>query len=182
MPVGYVFIPRLFSNHSADFPQGYLDAGTLKSFYAVSGEAGNLTYEAGHERIPHHWYRRHPLDEYDRTMLGRDVAELLRRSGRFGVMGGNTGEVDSFAALNVSAFTRGVFTRETLAVGVNAACLPLRVLHEVVRGKLGEYFEDPEKPYALLTGVYGLDELGCARLKGGLDFSALDEFPGAKLM
>ncbi|PHH75562.1 hypothetical protein CDD80_2263 [Ophiocordyceps camponoti-rufipedis] len=182
IPLPYIFIPRLFANHSAEFPEGHLNAESLKSFYGVSGQAGNLTYKAGHERIPNHWYRRHPLDEFTRSKYLRDLVEVGNRDeARFTILGGNTGTVDSFTALNISAVTRGVYSREKVSDKVIETCLPKRFHHELVKRRLSEYFEHPEKPFAVLAERDGLDKLGCPELKEGLDFSVLDEFPGSKV-
>ncbi|KAL9025225.1 MAG: hypothetical protein Q9196_005913, partial [Gyalolechia fulgens] len=52
------------SNKSAQYPQGYLDKETFKSFFAVSGEPGSFTYQPGYERIPDNFYKRAVGDEY----------------------------------------------------------------------------------------------------------------------
>lgn len=54
----------MMSNKSAQYPQGYLDKETFKSFFAVSGEPGSFTYKQGYERIPDNWYKRAVGDEY----------------------------------------------------------------------------------------------------------------------
>lgn len=73
---GYIFAGRLLANHSTEFPEGALskyihyttkilelppdkdvDRETLKSFFGISGEDGNLTYNKGWEKIPDNWYR-----------------------------------------------------------------------------------------------------------------------------
>ena len=48
----------MMANHSAEYPEGYLDRETFKSFFAVSGSPGNFQYKEGYERIPDNWYRR----------------------------------------------------------------------------------------------------------------------------
>lgn len=54
----------MMSNHSAQYPQGYLDKETFKSFFAVSGKSGGFKYQPGYERIPDNWYRRAIGDDY----------------------------------------------------------------------------------------------------------------------
>lgn len=54
----------MMANHSTQYPDGYLDKGTFKSFFAISGESGAFTYEPGYERIPDNWYKRPALDPY----------------------------------------------------------------------------------------------------------------------
>lgn len=63
-PAGYAFPPAMMSNHSAQYPQGYLDKETFKSFFAVTGDSGNFKYQPGHERIPDNWYKRAIGTEY----------------------------------------------------------------------------------------------------------------------
>lgn len=48
----YLFTYNLFSNHSAERPDGWLDGETLKSFEGVTGEPGNFQWGTGRERIP----------------------------------------------------------------------------------------------------------------------------------
>lgn len=56
-PAGYQLPTAIMSNKSEEYPEGYLDKETFKSFFAVSGESGNFTYNPGHERIPDNWYK-----------------------------------------------------------------------------------------------------------------------------
>jgi hypothetical protein len=46
-PAGYAFPSAMMANHSAEYPNGYLDKETFKSFFAVSGQSGSFTYKAG---------------------------------------------------------------------------------------------------------------------------------------
>jgi hypothetical protein len=54
----------MMANHSKEYPDGYLDKETFKSFFAVSGDSGAFTYKAGWERIPDNWYKRPVADPY----------------------------------------------------------------------------------------------------------------------
>jgi len=54
----------MMANHSAQYPSGYLDKETFKSFFAISGTSGKFTYQPGYERIPDNWYKRAVTDEY----------------------------------------------------------------------------------------------------------------------
>lgn len=49
LPAAYSFITRFMSNHSAENPDGILNHAVLKSFYGVSGNSNNLTYQTGYE-------------------------------------------------------------------------------------------------------------------------------------
>jgi hypothetical protein len=51
-PATYQFTYRFFANHTAENPEGYLDAKTLMSFQGVTGEKGNYKWARGQERIP----------------------------------------------------------------------------------------------------------------------------------
>lgn len=51
-PATYLFTYRFFANHTADNPEGYLDAKTLMTFEGVTGEKGNYRWSRGQERIP----------------------------------------------------------------------------------------------------------------------------------
>ena len=51
-PAGYAFPPAMMANHSAEYPSGYLDKATFKTFFAISGDSGSFTYQPGYERIP----------------------------------------------------------------------------------------------------------------------------------
>jgi hypothetical protein len=48
----YLFTYRFFANHTAENPEGYLDAETLKSFEGVTGEKGSYKWSSGREKIP----------------------------------------------------------------------------------------------------------------------------------
>jgi len=48
----HYFTYRFFANYSAEYPDGYRDEETLKSFEGVTGERGSLLWKAGRERIP----------------------------------------------------------------------------------------------------------------------------------
>ena len=51
-PATYQFTYRFFANHTAENPEGYLDAKTLMSFQGVTGEKGDYKWTRGQERIP----------------------------------------------------------------------------------------------------------------------------------
>ncbi|CAE6416026.1 unnamed protein product [Rhizoctonia solani] len=86
-PGAHGFIPRLMSNHSVDAPEGILNHDTLKSFFGVSGNSTNLTYQVGHERIPDNWYRR-PAD-YNLVAYLADILHAGSKYPQFLAAGGN---------------------------------------------------------------------------------------------
>jgi hypothetical protein len=48
----YLFTYHFFANHSAEFPDGYLNEESLKAFEGVTGDKGSFQWQAGRERIP----------------------------------------------------------------------------------------------------------------------------------
>ena len=104
-PGTFAFIARLFANHSAAYPDGYLSQDTLKSFYAISGPDENQVYSPGNERIPENWYKRAANDLYTVPLFVADVLNLLKQHPELDAFGGNTGTVNSFAGLNITDLT-----------------------------------------------------------------------------
>lgn len=92
---GYIFAGRLFANYTQANPAGILSTyythlflqvqwnfsnqslakEILKSFFAVSGEGGNLTYNRGWETIPQNWYR-YPID-YGLVQMNLDLVSWI---------------------------------------------------------------------------------------------------------
>lgn len=48
----YGFESHVFSNKSAERPNGYLSRSTFKSFFGVTGDDDDLQFMPGHEQIP----------------------------------------------------------------------------------------------------------------------------------
>lgn len=94
-------VAGLFSNKSAEYPGGFLDAATLKSIFSITGESGSLVYTPGHERIPNNFYKRNPLDEYSAANFGTDLGQIYRQNPAALSFGGNTGTVNSFTPIDV---------------------------------------------------------------------------------
>ena len=95
----------MFGNKSAEYPEGFLDRNTLKSFYAMTGTDGNLVYTPGNERIPDNWYTRALNDPYDVPVVDQDLIMIFQQHPELLAFGGNTGTVNSFAGLNVANLT-----------------------------------------------------------------------------
>ncbi|KAL8909766.1 MAG: hypothetical protein Q9171_004911, partial [Xanthocarpia ochracea] len=112
---GYAFPPALMSNKSAQYPSGYLDKATFKSFFGVTGEPGNFKYQPGYERIPENWYKRAVGDEYTIPDFIFSVLEYAQHDPRLLSIGGNTGTTESFTGLDITNFTNGVYNAATLA-------------------------------------------------------------------
>ena len=97
---GYIFAGRLFANHSKENPVGVLSKlhishscsrtafdhclakETLKSFFAISGEEGNFSYNYGWEKIPENWYKV-PVD-YGLVSLNLDTVSLVLKYPQLG--------------------------------------------------------------------------------------------------
>lgn len=103
--VAHAFLFRMLSNKSAAYPEGFLDRGTLKSFYAISGPEDGLVYTPGNERIPENWYTRAVGDQYDVLRLLFDFKALVQEHPEILAFGGNTGTVNSFTGLDVTNLT-----------------------------------------------------------------------------
>ncbi|KAF2167249.1 hypothetical protein M409DRAFT_22676 [Zasmidium cellare ATCC 36951] len=98
----FSFIYRFMANHTEANPAGILNQDVLKSFFAVSGDDGDFTWNPGHERIPDNWYRRAIGDEYTLDGLGSDTTTFASRTPRINTPGCNTGTVNSFVAIDTS--------------------------------------------------------------------------------
>jgi hypothetical protein len=49
---------------SAEYAEDLLGKSTLKSFFGVTGNDGNLVHTYGTEQLPDNWYKRASGDEY----------------------------------------------------------------------------------------------------------------------
>lgn len=58
------------------------DKETLKSFWGVSGEEGNFTYDYGYERIPENWFKA-PVD-YGLIQLNLDTVAMVLKYPQLG--------------------------------------------------------------------------------------------------
>lgn len=131
------------SNHSSDYPNGILDKGTLKSFFAITEHAdGSLTWQPGYERIPIGWYRR-PLgitNEYSPASFALDLYEIAQAVPEAVSVGGNTGTTNSFVGVDLGDITGGAYHTEDLLVPSKFACffyqLSLAVVPDFLRSML----------------------------------------------
>ncbi|PQE26175.1 hypothetical protein CJF30_00000925 [Rutstroemia sp. NJR-2017a BBW] len=105
--VAHPFVVNMFSNHSAEQPNGYLDRATLKSFFGVSGPDSALVWNKGQERIPNNWYRRPSSNPYTLASGVLDTLANLRAYPDSFRVGGNTGTVNSFAGVDLGNLTGG---------------------------------------------------------------------------
>lgn len=178
-PAGYSFPIRMMANHSDQFPQGSLSKEQLMSFFAVFGESGNFIYSAGYERIPDNWYKRAIGDEFTVPDYLADVLDYAEKDPRLLDVGGNTGQVNTFTPVDLSALTMGVYNAANLFQGNNFECYAHQItqlaLPDVLYGSATNLFN----VLAPLTSAIseGVVALTCPQL-AGVDESQLDAFPG----
>ncbi|KAL0259655.1 hypothetical protein SLS55_005392 [Diplodia seriata] len=127
-PAAYSFPPAFMSNHSAAYPEGYMTKTIFKSFFSLGGSDNAVTWTEGHERIPDNWYKRAIGDEYTIAGFLADVLDYAVRDPRLINIGGNTGEPDSFFAVDFSDLTGGVFNTAELLKGNNLECVVFQII------------------------------------------------------
>lgn len=180
-PAGYAFPPRMMANHSAEYPDGYLDKTTFKSFFAVSGTPGKFTYKHGYERIPDNWYRRPIGDDYSIPAFNLDVLDHGLKHPELLIPGGNTGKKNSFTPLNLTAFTSGVYNSANLLQGNNLQCFIFQALQGEMPDVLDNVIPNVASVIApfskTLSGI--INGLSCPALSS-VDNSQFNIYPGYK--
>jgi hypothetical protein len=184
---GYAFTGRLLSNHSEEHPfGGHLDKEVFKSFFGVvQDKNGNLKYNKGEERIPSNWYRYN--GEYTFVHLNLDLLAWIAKHPIIANMGGNLGEVNSFAGLDLGNITGGVLNAEALLQKNNLVCFALEIVKAFAPNSLSSLFSLLEKPLQLINNALldPLLDLGCPAMgeltAGGnkLRLQLLEKYPGA---
>ncbi|XEV01096.1 hypothetical protein FSHL1_006383 [Fusarium sambucinum] len=183
---GYFFACRLLSNHTKGSVEDIMDRATLRSFFAVEEKGGKLTYKRGWERIPTNWYRRSV--DYGLVDLNLDVIALITKYPELGSIGGNMGEVNSYAGVDVSDITGGVLNLTKLLKGNNLLCFVFEVVKTASPNSLSNIFSTLA-PLKLITDTLGsaLLDLSCPALKdltvGGesLVQGLKKKYPGTKI-
>ncbi|GAB1523151.1 hypothetical protein RhiTH_006281 [Rhizoctonia solani] len=168
------------SNHSIESPQGTLNHEVLKSFFGVSGNSANLTYQQGYERIPTNWYRR-PTN-YALSDFRNDLLSAALEHPEFLSIGGNTGKVNSFAGVSLNNLTGGVYNSINLLQGNNLFCFAFQAAQQAVPDVLkGGILGDLVSVLNLLTSKITpiLSGLGCPQLTK-YDKSAFSIYPGSR--
>ncbi|RDW85174.1 hypothetical protein BP6252_02764 [Coleophoma cylindrospora] len=182
-PAGYNFPVRMMSNKSAEFPEGSLDKETFKSFFAITGNYPNFKYHMGYERIPDNWYKRAIGDEYTIPGFLADVLNHVEKYPELASIGGNVGKVNTFAPVDITALTKGVFSSANLLKGNNLECFVLQsaeaALPDIAIGTLGNLLgtvTSATKPFsdAVASRLAGL---GCPKL-ASLDKNQFNKYPG----
>ncbi|KAJ4338332.1 hypothetical protein N0V87_004100 [Didymella glomerata] len=171
-PAAYTFIYRFMANHSAEYPAGYLSYETVQSWFGVEGNNGNYNAVQGTERIPKNWYRRALEYPYEVDYFLADVVNAAALHPKFLDIGGNTGTTNSFAGVDVSSLTGGVFKSADLLKGNNLACfvyqLSAQAKPDILLGALTKLTD----AIGSITG-----KLGCPQLQA-IDTAQLEQFPG----
>lgn len=168
------------SNKSEEYPEGYLDGDVLKSFFAISGEPGSFQWSEGQERIPDNWYKRAVGDEYTIPYFNTDLIAAALQYPQFLSVGGNTGKVDSFAGVDISDLTSGVYNAQNLAQGDNAACFAFQFSQKAAPDLLKGLFSSVTQPLSQLNSALAsvFAELSCPQLEK-IDTSQFANYPGS---
>ncbi|MCJ1429149.1 hypothetical protein MMC29_007062 [Sticta canariensis] len=182
-PGTHAFIVRMFANHSAANPDGFLGRDTLKSFYAMSGPDDKLVYSPGNERIPENWYTRAADNLYTVPLVDMDLSNLFEQHPELVAFGGNTGTVNSFAGLNIADLTGGAYNAETLLQGNNLACFLFQSIAvaapDLIRqtGVIADVLSAVNKINSVVAQA--ISGLGCPQLSQyDYDSSQLSKYPG----
>lgn len=153
----------------------------------MSEEDGELVYKEGHERIPENWYR--ISVDYTLVALNADIVTWVLHYPTLASVGGNMGEVNTFAGLNMDDMTGGVLNATSLLEGNNLFCFAMEAVKTFAPNALATVFKTLETPLALLDDAIldPLLDLSCPAFgdmtMGGTDlFSGLTAtYPGANL-
>ncbi|KAJ3572942.1 heme-thiolate peroxidase [Xylaria arbuscula] len=184
---GYAFMGRFLSNHTKDHPLGgHLSKEVLSSFFGVCEENGRQVYREGHERIPENWYRL--AVDYDLISYNLDLVAWLIKHPVLLSIGGNLGEVNTFAGVDIANITGGILNTAKLLEGNNLICFTLTVLKTFVPSSVTSTVFATLEPLLNFVDdilLHPLLDLSCpvfADLKlGGTDLwsGLLDRYPGA---
>lgn len=180
-PAAYTFIYRFMGNKSAEYPEGYLDADVLKSFFAITGEPGHFTWNEGQEKIPDNWYKRAIGDEYTINYFQLDLLAAALQYPEFLSVGGNLGKTNSFAGVDIEDLTGGVYNLQSLSQGDNAICFAFQNAQLAAPDLLKGLFSSITKPLSQLNAAIGkvFATLSCPELRA-IDNSQFAKYPGAK--
>ncbi|EOD48621.1 putative oxidase protein [Neofusicoccum parvum] len=177
-PAGYSFPPAMMSNHSAEYPEGYMTKEIFKQFFSLGGADDSVTYTEGFERIPENWYKRAIGDEYTIAGFLADVLSYAIRDPRLLSVGGNTGEPNTFTPVDIGDLTGGVFNAATLLEGNNLECFVFQAIMAAAPDVLGGGIitAAPFKTLSntLLSSIGGL---GCPQLNS-INNGLYDKYPG----
>jgi hypothetical protein len=148
---GFSFPPRMFSNKSPEYPDNWiLGKEILKTFFSISGPDDDLVYTEGYERIPLNFYKRAIGNEYTIPLFIEDTFSFASKFPEMFSIGGNTGEVDSYAALDLGNLTGGIYNSADLLERNNLWCFVFQSLLAAAPDALKGGYSDPTGPMASL--------------------------------
>lgn len=158
----------------------------LSSFFGVYEENGKQVYREGHEQIPANWYRialDYGFVDYSLDLVPFAVQHPILLS-----FGGNLGEVDSFAGVNLEDITGGVLNLSNLLEDNNLLCFALNVVKTFTPNSLSSALKLLQVPLQLINDALldPLLDLSCPAWKdltmGGTDFltGLRNTYPGAR--
>ncbi|CCG81135.1 Putative uncharacterized protein [Taphrina deformans PYCC 5710] len=179
----FTFISAFMSNHSAEYPNGFLSRDTLKSFMGVTESGGNddgtgtLSFNPGTERIPDNWYRRSSSNPYSIPAFELDAARIFAYDPRTVSVGGNLGETNSYAGINLEDITGGVYNAQNLAEGDNLFCFAKQLLTIGSGDAIQSLTAALGNAVSTITGQY-INVLGTCPELTSIDQSNLKEYPG----
>ncbi|KAK6065444.1 oxidase [Seiridium cupressi] len=139
----YSFPVRMMANHSEQYPDGYLSRQTFASFFGVEGhDESNFVMNQGGERISDNWYRRPIGDDFSLAAFLLDVVEHGLIYPPLLSIGGNTGTPNSFAGVDISDLTGGVFDAASLLDPEKLQCFVLQLVMTETPDFLGSSFSN----------------------------------------
>ncbi|ORY86995.1 hypothetical protein BCR37DRAFT_376338 [Protomyces lactucae-debilis] len=180
----FTFIPAFMSNHSAEYPNGFLSREVLQSFMSVVGSpdnnGANLQYVEGNERIPDNWYKRSGLIPYSIPLFILDILRVGQVEPRVLSVGGNLGKVNTYTGVNRADPAGGLANAGDLLQGNDLSCFIYQTLQlallDAAKGVTGPVI-------STLNSLLG-DSLklpvGCPQIQQ-YDPSITAQFPGASL-
>lgn len=182
------FIQNFMSNHSEEFPGGYLDEKNLFSFFSIyrHPENGSIYHVPGYERIPDNWYKRPVGSEYTLVDVVTGVLKYGQKYPEVLAIGGNTGKVNSFTGVNLANITGGVYNAQNLLQGNNLACfIYSAVVQQAIPSQLQFIYKTltpvVDSLLKTLTGSFSSLNVGCPQLQN-IDWPALyAKYPGSKI-
>jgi hypothetical protein len=128
------------------------------------------------------WYRRAIGDEYGLPAFALDAVGALQALPYMAVVGGNTGEPNTFTGVNIADLTGGVYNAQTLLEGNNAMCFAFQFIQfaspDILDGLLGNVVLALRKLTTVLDPV--LAALACPQA-AKFDVGLLSSFPGGKM-
>lgn len=179
----FTFISAFMSNHSTEYPNGFLSRSVLKSFMAITetgkGDGnGKLSWNPGTEKIPDNWYKRAISNPYSIPAFEADILRIAASDPRILSVGGNTGKTNTFTGVDISNLSGGVYNLQTLASGNNAFCFGYQFAQQVNADALKGLTGALTNAVSSIIAQYISPTLaGCPQLQT-VDRKLLEMFPG----